>query len=409
MPRYWLSRLPHPRVLAAALLVCCAAVAILLLRGHSPSPARAVAQAAAARARLAVGAAGKQEAVAGSPGAPAAASAKAAPIPIPRSTAKLLGQRIMVGVSGTSADPALLARVRAGRVGAVILFRFNITSDGQVRSLTGALQAAARQGHNPPLLIALDQEGGQVKRFASGPPDLSPPQMAATGNPGVAGSEGSKTGAYLKSRGVNWDLAPVVDVPTYPGAFIWTQGRAFSFNSKTVARFALRFALGLQGAHVAATAKHFPGVGSAAVDTDNQLDELHPTLAQRRAALDPYRALIRRGLDTIMLSTAGFPAYDRSGTPAALSREIVQHVLRRKLGFRGVTITDAPLGPPTSQDEIGAGVQAARAGADILLYTDSASGVLPELQKALNSRRLSRSEAEAAYTRIVALKRRVTG
>jgi beta-N-acetylhexosaminidase len=231
--------------------------------------------------------------------------------------------------------------------------------------------------------------------------------MVHTGNPGTAGSEGRRTGQYLKARGVNWDLAPVVDVPTFGGAFIWRQGRAFSFNSKTVARYATPFALGLQSAGVAATAKHFPGVGSASVDTDNQLDELTPSAAQRRAALDPYRALIPSGLDAVMLSTAGFPPYDSSGTPAALSRSIIQGVLRGQLKFQGVTITDSPLGPPTASDEIAAGVRAAQAGADILLYTDTAAGELPALEAALASGRLSRAEAASSYARIVALKQRV--
>jgi beta-N-acetylhexosaminidase len=315
----------------------------------------------------------------------------------------------MVGFSGPSADSGLLARVRAGLVGSVILFGENIVSSSQLRSLTGTLQRAARQGGNPPLLISTDQEGGQVKRLPNGPPFLAPPDMVHTGNPAVAGGEGRAAGQYLKSRGINWDLAPVVDVPTFGGAFIWRQGRAFSFNSKTVARYATPFALGLQASGVAAAAKHFPGVGSAGVDTDNQRDILKPSAAQRSAALDPYRALIARGVDTIMLSTAGFPAYDPTGTPTALSRPIVQGLLRGQLRFSGVTITDAPLGPPATSDEIAAGVRAARAGADILLYKDSAPGELSALEGALRSGQLSRAEAAASYVRIVLLKRRVAG
>lgn len=326
---------------------------------------------------------------------------------IPSSSAKLLGQRIMVGFSGTSPDAGLLARVREGRVGSVILFAANIGSRSQVRALTGALQRAAREGGEPPVLIAVDQEGGLVKRLANGPPDLSPPQMVASGGPGLAGHEGRATGQYLKGLGINWDLAPVSDVPTFSGAFIWQQGRAFSFNSHTVAAYATQFAIGLEAERVAATAKHFPGVGSAAVDTDNRLSELHPTSAQLRAALDPYRAMIPRGLDSVMLSTAGFRAYDRTGTLTAFSRTIVQNVLRKQLRFGGVTITDSLTNTPIGHDPVTGGVLAARAGADVLLYTDSASGALPALQSALASGRLKRTEANAAYRRIVALKRRV--
>jgi beta-N-acetylhexosaminidase len=336
--------------------------------------------------------------------APRRAPALATPARV--STTKLLGQRIMVGLQGTAANAALLQRIREGRVGAVILFSANIVNRAQLKSLTGSMQRAARQGGNPPLLIATDQEGGQVKRLASGPPDLSPPQIARTGSTAVASREGRATGTYLKGLGINMDLAPVVDVPTFTGAFIWQQGRAFSFSADAVVKYATAFALGLQSAHAAATAKHFPGVGSAGVDTDNKLDELRPTKAQLAGALKPYQALIPRGLDTVMLSTAGFPAYDPSGTPTALSRPMVQGLLRGRLRFRGVAITDA-LGTPTGHDEVTSGVLAARAGADMLLYTDSASGELPALQAALRSGRISGAEAQASYQRIVTLKHRV--
>jgi beta-N-acetylhexosaminidase len=333
--------------------------------------------------------------------------APVSPAPPQLSTTRLLGQRIMVAMAGTSAPSWLLSAARDGRVGSVILFAANIVTRSQLQALTRSLQRAAVQGGNPPLLIAVDQEGGQVKRLAAGPPDLSPPQMARTGRVSVATSEGRATGSYLKALGINMDLAPVVDVPTFPGAFIWTQGRAFSFHPNTVAKYATAFALGVQSADVAATAKHFPGVGSAAVDTDNKLDVLRPTSAQLAGALTPYRTLIPRGIDAIMLSTAAFPAYDPSRTPTALSRQMIQQLLRGTLRFGGVTITDA-LGTPTGHDERTAGAIAARAGADILLYTDSAPGELSALQADLRSGRLNLQEAQASYARIVALKRRVT-
>lgn len=216
----------------------------------------------------------------------------------------------MVGIDGTQADPGVLARVREGRVGAVILFPRNIVSPAQVSALTAALQVAAHQGGNPPLLIAVDQEGGQVRRFASGPPSLSPPQIAATASAAVAFRQGQATGR------------------------------------------------------------------------------------------------IPRGLDAVMLSIGGFSFYDPSGTPAALSQPIVSGLLRGRLKFGGVTITDS-LGASTGHDEITAGVLAAQAGADMLLYTDSAAGVLSALRQALSSGSIARGDAEAAYRRIVALKSRV--
>jgi beta-N-acetylhexosaminidase len=341
--------------------------------------------------------------------AQAAPVARAARASCGISPTRLLGQRIMVGLDGTAPSASLLARVRRGEVGSVILFAANIVSRAQVRSLTGSLQRAARAGGNPPVLISVDQEGGQVKRLPAGPPHRSPPQMAATGNPRVARAEGLATGRYLRGLGINWDLAPVLDVPTSPQAFIWQQGRAFSFSAPAVARFGTAFAQGLQAGGTAATGKHFPGVGSAGVDTDNQLDFLRPTAAQRAAALQPYRQAIAAGIDSVMLSTAAFPAYDRSGNPSALSAPIAQGLLRGTLHFTGVTITDSPLGPPTTTSELAAGAVAARSGADVLLYTDSAPGVLHALESDLGAGRISCASARAAYARIVALKRHVAG
>src|SRR5207245_1132781 len=97
------------------------------------------------------------------------------------SAAKLLGQRVMVGLPGLTAPQALLQRARRGEIGSVILFANNISTRTQVRALTASLQRAAKAGGNPPLLIAVDQEGGQVKRLSAGPPDLSPPQMVTSG------------------------------------------------------------------------------------------------------------------------------------------------------------------------------------------------------------------------------------
>ena len=329
-------------------------------------------------------------------------------VPIPSSPARLLGQRIMVGLAGTSPGAALLRSVRRGEVGAVILFSANLSTQRQTVALVRALQRAARQGGNPPLLIAVDQEGGEVKRLPGGPPDLSPPQMVATHSVATATREGRATGAYLKRWGINMDLAPVADVPTFGGAFIARQGRAFSFNAGTVSAYAAAFAFGLQSRGVAATAKHFPGLGSAASSTDVQRQELHPTRTQFAAGLKPYQRMIPRGLDAVMLSVAGYRALDRTGASAALSKPIISGLLRRQLRFGGVTITDA-LATTTGHDERTAGVLAAAAGSDILLYTDSTPGELIALEAALRHGQLHRAAAALSYGRVVALKQQVAG
>jgi beta-N-acetylhexosaminidase len=133
----------------------------------------------------------------------------------PAPDAKLVGQTIMTGFAGTSPDAALLARIRAGQVGGLILFGANITSPDAARALIAQLQRAAAAGGNPPLLIAVDQEGGLVRRFPDGPPDLAPAQMATAA---VSRSEGLATARYLRPLGVNVDLAPVVDSISSPAS-----------------------------------------------------------------------------------------------------------------------------------------------------------------------------------------------
>ncbi len=227
--------------------------------------------------------------------------------------------------------------------------------------------------------------------------------MGRTGNPAVAAWQGAATGRYLESLGINMDLAPVADVPTTPYAFIWQQQRAFSFSPYVVGRFATAFARGLQSAGVVATGKHFPGLGSAVVTPDNERIEVRPTATQLQAALTPFKSMISGGLDAVMLTTAGFPAYDRSGESAALSRPIVTGLLRRKLRFGGVAITDA-LWTPTGHGELAAGILAARAGADIMMYWWQVPGVLPSLEHALARGTISRADAVSSYERIVRLK-----
>ena len=318
---------------------------------------------------------------------------------------RLIGQRIMVGFAGTSAPASVLESVRTGRIGGVILFAANVQSDQQVKSLTSQLQAAARQGGNPPLLISVDQEGGSIRRFATAPPDMAPPQIASSSNPAVAYKEGVKTGRHLASLGVNVDLAPVVDVVTSPQSFIGRQGRSFGSDPKVVGAFAEQFVKGLKSAGVLATAKHFPGVGSAAVDTDNKLQRIDPPAKDRDAALRPYRRLART-VDAVMMATGIFPAYDAS-SPAALSRPI-NRLLRQNVGFEGMTITDA-LESPTGLSPIQAGVAAARAGTDVLLYTDEARGEFEALRDAARSGSLSRGNLETSYERILAAKRALHG
>jgi beta-N-acetylhexosaminidase len=329
------------------------------------------------------------------------------PIKIPESLVKLLGQRLMVTMVGPTPDATLLGEVRLGIAGGVIVYGPNIVSGIQLTSAIRSLQQAAKEGGNPPLLIAIDQEGGGVKRLP-GPPTLSPSQMVETGRVSVARQQGIATGQYLRGFGINFNIAPVVDVPTSTSSFLYQENRTFSFNANDVARYATAFALGQQLQHVASAAGLFPGLGSATVDTDTEPGEkLYPTTAQRAAALKPYEMLIPRGLDAIMVGNAGFPAYDPKGTIADLSGPLIRGLLRHKLKFQGVVITDAMV--RTGLDPITSGVLAAEASADIILCGYDGVETLGALESAYTSGRLGHANAVSSYERIVALKERIAG
>ena len=182
-----------------------------------------------------------------------------------------------------------------------------------------------------------DQEGGATRRLVWAPPHRSAALLGRQ-TAAAVGAAGKATAIALRNVGVNVDLAPVADVPGGPSSFIAAQARAFSTDPNRVASLATAFAQGLADGGVAATAKHFPGLGRARVSTDVAAVTVGASLDQLDTDLIPYRRLIAAGIPLVMLSNATYTALDSK--PAAWSLA-VQTLLRRTLGFRGVTITDA--------------------------------------------------------------------
>lgn len=316
---------------------------------------------------------------------------------------RMIGQLVMVRMAGLTADSGLLARLRDGQVGGVILYGANVSSRAQVHALVSDLQGAARAGGNPPLLISTDQEGGQIARLPWAGPAMTPEQMGSAGNT-PAHQEGLRTGAALRASGVNVNLAPVVDVGHSPQAFIWKQGRSFGLSARSVTNSAVPFGVGLQDARVAATAKHFPGVGGASIDTDFAFQSLN----DEPRDIQPYQVAIPDGISVIMVSTAAYPNLDLSGTAAALSQPIVTGLLRDRLHFAGVIMSD-DLERPTGYSTAGAVVRAAAAGINILLVssTEEAGPVAySALLAAARAGRLPAATITDSYRRVIDLKRR---
>ena len=347
--------------------------------------------------------------------APAARSAAlpraAARLPA-MSLAQLAGQRIIYSYAGLTPPASLKNLIRAGKAGGVIFFSDNISSAAQIRRVIQGLQRLNRASPaGEPLLMMTDQEGGLVRRLP-GPPARSEKQIGQSADPPLAAARaGRAAGLNLRGAAMNVNLAPVLDVYRQAGNFIDEFGRSYSSNPKVVSRLGARFIGAQQGTGVAATGKHFPGLGAAArsQNTDLRPVTLNLPLAQIRGVDEyPYRAAIRAGVRLVMVSWAVYPAL--SGRPAGLSSAVVRGELRQRLGFGGVTVTDAlEAGALRSYGSLGnRGVLAARAGMDLLLYagrsvSDGASG-LHALVAALRSGRLGRGAFRASVARVLALR-----
>jgi beta-N-acetylhexosaminidase len=335
----------------------------------------------------------------------AALAAIALTLTSPATDDQLAGTRVITGFSGHHPPKALRRMISSGQVAGVILFDGNVGSRSSVRRLTSELQAIPRPAPiQQPLLMTVDQEGGLVRRLP-GPPKPSARSIGARGAAFVE-SLGRATGQSLHSMGVNVDLAPVLDLGR-PGRAIEQEGRTFAATPAAVSAIGVGFARGLAASGTAATAKHFPGLGAARINTDNAVQKIRLPAAKLRAADEqPFASFAQAGGAMVMLSTAIYPAL--SGKPAALSRSIATGELRDRLGFQGVSITDA-LGSVSARSVGGpakTALAAARAGTDLVLFSDLGDAARAEraLARGLGNGSLNRAEFQASVDRVLALR-----
>ena len=347
---------------------------------------------------------GAPAALAGTTTARADGSPSAATAP---SLAQLIGQKLVVRMDGTIPSANLLGRIKRGEVGGVILLGFNITTRTALIALTTKLRAAAAAGGQPPLLIAVDQEGGSIKRIPWAPPTLSPPEMGRLGSTTVAREQGANTGAALLGLGINVDFAPVADVPGSTASFMYQEGRTWSFSASRTAHLADAFAAGLESQGVIPSMKHFPGIGLATRNTDTYVVTIRASRTALAPGLLPYQEATSPRIPLIMLSNATYTAYD-AHYAAGWSRPI-ETLLRRDLGFTGATITDSLDGTAKARGLTSAhlALRAAQAGTDMILITGSEAtsrGVFATLLLDAQNGTIARTTMRASYDRILALK-----
>ena len=354
-------------------------------------------------------------AVLGGCGGPSAHAPVQARLPA-LSPAQLAGQRVIYSYQGLRPPAGLLDLIRHGEAAGVIFFAGNIASTAQIAGVISEFEQASHNSANPlralPLLLMTDQEGGLVRRLP-GPPLLSEKQIGVSADP-RAGAAGAGAGAAqtLASVGMNVNLAPVLDVSRASGDFDDQYGRSYGSDPGTVSALGTDFITAQQAAGVAATAKHFPGLGAAAgsQNTDAQPVTLDISRNDLRGIdEDPFQAAIAAGVQLVMVSWAVYPALDPRW-PAGLSPAIIGGELRQRLGFTRVTITDAlearalrAFGTTGQRATL-----AASAGMDLILCSsqslDEGEQARIALQEGLGNGTLNRAAFTAAVQRIVSLR-----
>ena len=328
-----------------------------------------------------------------------------------------IGQKLLLAFEGKEASPEITSALESYRPAGITLFRhLNVEDPHQVRELTKSLQRIVRDFGLPPLLIAADQEGGQLTAIGTGTTPL-PGNMAlgATGSTELARKAGAVLGQELAAMGVNVNYAPSCDVninPQNPVIGI----RSFGENPGMVAQLASAMIEGIQSQGVAATAKHFPGHGDTDGDSHHGLPSVPHTLEHlQQVEFPPFKAAIATDVKLIMSAHLALPAIDGpDAPPATLSRRILHGLLRTELGYNGIIMTDAMdmkairQGSALGEDAL----RAVAAGADLLLLTsnpDDQLSVYESLSSGIQNGELDEEAAIASIERILSLKHWLAG
>ncbi len=323
---------------------------------------------------------------------------------------RLVGGRLVVGIPGLEATAELLRTLRECHVQHLVVFARNFASPEQFTRLLRTLE----DGVGWRLLVMVDHEGGRIIRFANGvtrfPDALS---VGRLDDAAAVERQGATEAQELGRLGVRVNLAPCVDVLA-EGADAVIGDRSYGSDPALVARLGAARIRGLQAGGVAACAKHFPGLGAVPRDPHQILPTIRLGWSEIETAhLPPFRAAIDAGAALIMSSHVCYPALgDPEGLPATFSSRLIRELLRGRLGFGGVTITDdLEMGALRAFGSVGdAAVRAAEAGHDLLLVCSGDSGVaratFDALRKAHEDGRLQRADLETSAQRIDALTRR---
>lgn len=315
-----------------------------------------------------------------------------------------LGQMVMIGIQGTKVDDDSLYMLNQYHMGGVILFDRNMESPEQVKQLTSDLQAQSNE--KVPLFIGIDEEGGDVVRMAEKlTPAPSQKEIGATGDIEQAKTWAIKTAKSLKDMGINVNFAPVADVGS-------NDKRSYSTDANTVIDFVRAATKGYQQENIIYSLKHFPGIGKGKVDShiDSSSIDVAKEVLMTEDIL-PFKTIIDESDPNdyfILVSHLKYLALDEE-YPASLSSKIMTDLLRNKLGYKGIIITDdMEMGAVANHNDFRSiGVNAVKAGADIVLVCHEykhQQEVYLGLLDAVNSGEISQERIDESIKRIIKVK-----
>jgi beta-N-acetylhexosaminidase len=284
-----------------------------------------------------------------------------------------VGQLLIVGFDGTEMSPTTGSLLRDVEPAGVILFARNIVSMQQTHEL---LQACRRLLPAPPFLC-VDMEGGLVDRLKKAlEPAPAPAEVFASGDRKLFRKHGKIIGEECRAAGFNVDFAPVSDLASAASRSVLAS-RVVSANAKEVTQYVREFLQGLKSAGVLGCGKHFPGLGEGKLDSHQYLPVIEkPWKRLWDEDLAPYRTL-RREFPLVMVAHAAYPAVTKDSTPASVSRFWITDILRKKIGFKGLIISDdLEMGGVSSALPVEqAAVEHIRAGGDICLICHQEDGI----------------------------------
>ena len=318
-----------------------------------------------------------------------------------------VGQLLIMGFDGSEVSPGLRQMLTMLQPGGVILFARNILDARQ----TWELLRACRETVETPTFLCVDMEGGTVDRLKNAiAPAPSAEAVAATKDKKLFRAHGRLIGDEVRTLGFNTDFAPVLDL-SFPASRSVLTSRTVSYDPEQAVIYAREFLRGLHEARILGCGKHFPGLGEANLDTHQMLPQIiKPWKRLWAEDLYPYRAL-RREMAFVMVAHAAYPAVTRSGVPASLSRKWITEILRRKIGYRGLVISDdLEMGGVQASAPIDeAAVETLRAGADMFLICHNEAHVWRTyeavLREAEHDPKFARQVAAAAR-RVMAFKKK---